>query len=107
CRRGSRTILIDGGHAGDWKGRDGFKSIPDQLASILHAQPPFPIDLLVVTHCHSDHIGCLPKLVEDGVIDVKRALVADEKFGFGRINQPDAAVPSDGAVSRLTAILRE
>src|SRR5262245_39422098 len=107
CRRGNRTILIDGGHQGDWKTHDGFKSIPDQLAAILNTQPPFTIDLLVVTHCHTDHIGCLPKLVEDDILDVKRALVADEKVGFGHINEPDAAVPRDDAVSRLAALLRE
>ncbi len=106
CRRGGRTILIDGGHQGDWKGKHGFKSIPEQLASILQTQPPFQIDLLVVTHCHTDHIGCLPKLVEDNILDVKRALIADEKLGFGHINEPGGGIP-DSAVSRLVAVLRE
>jgi beta-lactamase superfamily II metal-dependent hydrolase len=107
CRRAGRTILIDGGHQGDWKGRNGFASIPDQLAAILQSQPPFSIDLLVVTHCHTDHIGCLPKLVEDHVLDVKQALVADEMLGFGHVNDPGGAIPPDSSVSRLTAVLRE
>ena len=85
CRRGDRTILIDGGHPGDFEDRNGFKSIPHQLAGIFNKQPPFDIDLLIVTHCHRDHIGCLPALVEGGVLKIARALVADETLGFGHI----------------------
>jgi beta-lactamase superfamily II metal-dependent hydrolase len=80
---GGKTILIDGGHPGDYKEREDRPSIPSQLGSILESEAPFHFDLLVVTHCHSDHIGCLPNLVANGIITCDRALVADEKLGFG------------------------
>jgi glyoxylase-like metal-dependent hydrolase (beta-lactamase superfamily II) len=80
---GGKTILVDGGHPGDWKGKQGYQPIPDQLARLLGRQPPFTFSLLVVTHCHSDHIGCLPKLVADGTVEAEWALVADEYLGFG------------------------
>jgi beta-lactamase superfamily II metal-dependent hydrolase len=73
-----RVIMIDGAHPGD------IDHIRDQLAAILPAALPFRIDLLVITHCHSDHIGCLPALVADGTIVVTTALVADEALGFGQ-----------------------
>ena len=78
-----QTILIDGGHPGDYKDNAERPSIPSQLETILGSSAPFHFDLLVVTHCHQDHIGCLPRLVADGTITCDRALVADEKLGFG------------------------
>jgi beta-lactamase superfamily II metal-dependent hydrolase len=80
---GGKTILIDCGHPGDYKDNADRPSIPNQLGTILGSQPPFSFDLLIVTHCHQDHIGCLPKLVIDGTVKCDRALVADEKLGFG------------------------
>jgi beta-lactamase superfamily II metal-dependent hydrolase len=106
CQLGSQTILIDGGHQGDYKGQAGFDSIPTQLEAILGHAAPFQIDLLVVTHCHLDHIGCLPALVANHDLNVTWALVADEKFGFGRSvdAMPDRG---RGPMDRLAAALRE
>lgn len=84
-----KTIMIDGAHPGD------EAHLLDQIGTILQKQPPFNIDLLVVTHCHGDHIGCLPDLIENGDIVPARALVADEKLGFGRLDDGDG--PGDDA----------
>src|SRR5580693_4639563 len=82
CRYKDTTVLIDGGHQYDINSRNGSVSIPDQLEKLLGPKP-FKISLLVVTHCHTDHIGCLPEMVTQGMLDVEWALVADENLGFG------------------------
>jgi beta-lactamase superfamily II metal-dependent hydrolase len=101
-------ILIDGSHPGDFKQRGSSASIPDQLHSILGAEQPIRIDLLVVTHCHSDHIGCLPALIENKVIKCRKALVAHEELGFARTPEDkvlDAAL--DETSRQVIAALRE
>jgi len=108
CELGDRRILIDGAHAGDYKDRGERPSIPSQLQELFGHAEPFKFDLLVVTHCHADHIGCLPTLVSQGTIEVESALVADEALGFGRSedfqpHRPDALTLAD----KLAAALRE
>ena len=103
---GNRRILIDGGHPGDYQRRGDSPGVPEQLEGIMGHPAPFGVDLLVVTHCHSDHIGCLPTIVGSGDLTAKWALVADEKLGFGRAlgdEAPDAASSSN----RMAALLRE
>jgi beta-lactamase superfamily II metal-dependent hydrolase len=97
-----KLILIDGGHPGDDKDRDDRPSIPSQLQTVLSRNAPFHFDLLVVTHCHQDHIGCLPKLIANGTVTCDRALVADEKFGFGI----DAEGNGDVRLARVGARIR-
>jgi beta-lactamase superfamily II metal-dependent hydrolase len=96
------TILIDGGHSSDYEGQSGFKSIPNQLASLM-AGPPFQVDLLVVTHSHLDHIGCLPKLVKNNELKATYALVSDpdHRWGTPSGTLPDARTAIDRAVSLL------
>ncbi|HJT36538.1 MAG TPA: MBL fold metallo-hydrolase [Pirellulales bacterium] len=110
CQYGGTNVLIDGGHQHDISGRGGYPSIPDQLQQVLGHGPPFEISLLVVTHCHTDHIGCLPEMVEHDMLDLKWALVADENLGFGHapgeIGPLDAADVSPTA-RRVVAALRE
>jgi len=91
CEIGQKRILIDGGHKGDEVSREEFRSIPEQIAEILGEDGPFHFDLLVVTHAHADHIGCLPELVAEGVITAEWALVADEDMGFGHFGGQDLA----------------
>src|SRR5262249_23244720 len=81
---GAINVLIDGSHEKDFAGRDGYISIPDQLRSIFKSDPPFDINLLVVTHGHADHVGCLPALIDANIIRCRWALVTDPKLGFGR-----------------------
>lgn len=105
CTLGNRTILVDGAHPGDFRGKSGFPSIPAQLEEILGHQPPFHIDLLVATHCHLDHIGCLPDLVAHD-LQVEWALVIDERLGFPSFTDgggDDSAHPA----YRLTSALME
>jgi beta-lactamase superfamily II metal-dependent hydrolase len=98
-------ILIDGAHINDHKERESPPPLQEQIAEVLGQQPPFKFDLLVVTHCHGDHIGCLPALVGDGTIETQWALVADEDLGYPRTGGQDAGV--DLVVDKVVAALRE
>ena len=101
-----KTILVDGAHPGDFRKRGDAPSIPEQIGSILGGSGPFKVDLLVVTHCHIDHIGCLPTLVADNVVSPAWALVADPDLGFpkpGGAGRDDA----DPIVAKVIAGLRE
>ncbi|MBC7828746.1 MAG: MBL fold metallo-hydrolase [Chitinophagaceae bacterium] len=75
--QGARKILIDAAHPRD------AASIRMQLKKILGKNPPYVFDLLIITHCHSDHIGCLFDLVTLGDIKAKISLLADPVFRWG------------------------
>jgi beta-lactamase superfamily II metal-dependent hydrolase len=108
CRRGDTTIYIDGAHPADYEGQTGYDSLPEQMRQILGIEPPFTVDLLVVTHCHGDHIGCLPKFVASGDLRCKWALIADPDLGWGEHRQDSISVDSlDPRVARLLNALRE
>lgn len=109
CLVGGKTILIDGGHPGDIDGQPGTPSLPDQIGAILGSARPYKIDLLVVTHAHQDHIGCLPRMVQDHVFNATMALVADERLGWGKpLHGPDTdALPASPIATRIVAGLRE
>ena len=110
CQIGEKVILIDGGHLGDQKSsHPDYPSIPEQLEEILGKPSPWKIDLLVVTHTHSDHIGCLPNLVKNGLLTASWVLAADEELGWGEVEGADAPVLSDAPepVRQVFALLRE
>lgn len=107
CELDDTRVLIDGAHPGDQNGGDGHPSIPEQLTKLLNDPAPVRIDLLVVTHAHQDHIGCLPSLVQDRTIQVTWALVADPKLGWGRHRDGHDAAAADPRVARLAAGVRE
>lgn len=107
-RVGQFHMLIDGSHEKDFRGQAGYRSIPAQLEEIFGHPPPFNIDVLVVTHCHADHIGCLPALVSNDIVKPSWALITDPKLGFGRTRDDDNAVDLASDRTRaLAAVLRE
>jgi len=108
CQFGTRRVLIDGAHPGDHVGRDGHLSIPEQLAQIIGGAPPHHVDLLVVSHAHQDHIGCLPQLVADRFLTADWALVADPDLGWGHLGgSDDAGDTLDARAGQLVAALRD
>jgi len=105
---GPTRVLIDGAHTGDHDGSAGHDSIPDQIGQLLQTEPPFTVDLLVVSHGHEDHIGCLPRLVADGVLRAKSALVTDPGMAWGRaVDSPPLDAGADERIRRVLAGLRE
>lgn len=107
CQFGDTTVLIDGAHSGNINGNARHPSIPDQLGKLLGQEPPFRISLLVITHAHSDHIGCLPTLIQRRIIEPEWALVADPVLGWGRSSDDVDSLPTDTRSQRLLAALRE
>lgn len=84
-----RRIFIDGAHSGNFRQQGDTPSLPDQIAS-LFGEGVFEPDLLVITHLHGDHVGCLPQMVRDGLVKPKKVLAADEKWGAGIGDETDA-----------------
>lgn len=107
CEFGNRRVLIDGAHRGDENGSQGHLSIPDQIGQLLNELEPYSIDLLLITHAHDDHIGCIPSMVTDNVLRVKWALVMDPDLGWGRTGQDDLDANADPRALALAAAFRE
>lgn len=101
---GSFRMLIDGGHMYDDRPKDGHAALQDQIGEVLQQAAPYAFDLLVVTHCHSDHIGCLPTLVSQGTITARFALLADPDLGYPGSTGTDAL---DSVAAKVVAGLRE
>jgi beta-lactamase superfamily II metal-dependent hydrolase len=109
CLFKNETILIDGAHPGNYKALEGHPPIQEQLGEIL-SQPAdhLRVSLLMISHAHDDHIGCLPRLVKNGWLAAEWAIVPDPDLGFGRSQtdaRPDAAL--DFRSRQVVAALRE
>jgi beta-lactamase superfamily II metal-dependent hydrolase len=108
CQFGDVSVLIDGAHTGDQTGKPGHVSIPDQIGQLLkQSTTPYRVTLLIVTHAHEDHIGCLPNLVENDLLVADFALVADPALGWGRTPDDAPDAPADPRVRAVVAGLRE
>lgn len=109
CQFGEISVLIDGAHTGDQTAREGHPSIPEQLGRLLgQAEPPYSISLLVISHAHEDHIGCIPHLVEKDLLRADWALLSDPLLGWGRgLDEPVKDVHTDDRVRQVAAGLRE
>lgn len=105
CRFDDMTLMIDGAHPGTQDPSGVHPSIPEQLGQLLGGEPPFQLDLLVVSHAHLDHIGCLPNLVTNDLIHATWALVADPDLGWGIV--PGGMPRSDGLATSMVSRLRE
>lgn len=108
CEFGNVTVLIDGAHPGNHRASGDHRSIPDQIGRLLNRQPPFHFSLLIISHAHLDHIGCLPRLVQDHIVEFDWALVTDPQLGWGRGTgeDRDSLIPNDD-VRRLAASMHE
>ena len=108
CRFGPVSVLIDGAHPGNHRPTDGHPAIQDQLRPLLPQRDGASVvTLLVVSHAHQDHIGCLPQLVRDGHLAADWAIVADAELGWGRTGKELAAPEVSPAALQLAEALRE
>ena len=105
CELAGLTVLIDGAHPGNQVSSQGHRSIPEQLETLLRTSRPLEVDLLVITHAHADHIGCIPALVKDGTLRARWALVADPALSWGRSADDDS--PDRAQTSPVAAAMRE
>lgn len=98
------TVLIDGGHAGDIDA--GGADIPGQLKR-LTKKAKQKVDLLIVTHSHADHLGCLPEMVENGILTAKYALVSDPDHRYGKTTERDSIDGLGAAGERVLDLMGE
>jgi beta-lactamase superfamily II metal-dependent hydrolase len=83
CQFGDVSVLIDGGHRGD------EELVLGQLRTLLDQALPVTVSLIIVTHPHDDHIGCLPSLVAQGALKAEWALVCDPQYRWGNPGDTD------------------
>lgn len=104
CQFGDVSVLIDGSHRGD------DRLVTRQLKRLLGQQTlPVRVSLLIVTHPHDDHIGCLASLVANDQLRADWALVADPKFRWGDGDETDDIFAGADHVTRALseALLEE
>jgi beta-lactamase superfamily II metal-dependent hydrolase len=101
CKFGTESILIDGAHLSS---KDEIKK---QLTELFKATQTHEVSLLIVTHAHTDHIGCLPELIEEGFFLPKWALVADPELGWGGKDTLTKLRGMGDEIQSLVSLLRE
>jgi beta-lactamase superfamily II metal-dependent hydrolase len=84
CEFDEVSVLIDGGHSND------AEIILPQLRRLLDQSGAVHVSLIIVTHPHDDHIGCLPHLVAQGDLTADFALVADPQHRWGNPGDSDS-----------------
>lgn len=103
CEVGGESILIDGGHKEDFFGSEGHPSIPDQVRDLLGVTSgeAAALSLIVISHAHDDHVGCIPEMVAQGVITAEWAFMVDPDLAWSN------APTDDSSADSLLAALRE
>lgn len=108
CRFGRVSVLVDGAHPGNHRRKGGHLAIQEQLRPLLPQRGGASVvTLLIVSHAHQDHIGCLPRLVGDGHLVADWALVADPELGWGKTGRERAAPEVSPTALRIAEALRE
>src|SRR6266853_3732933 len=116
CELPGANVLIDGGRPTSSRATSDVVKGEDVTHPPLQAQikkklgtAKASVDLLVVTHCHSDHMGCLPELVQKGDLSAKWALLSDPQLGYGISSDSDEPPPFEQmtASDQLWLALRE
>jgi beta-lactamase superfamily II metal-dependent hydrolase len=99
------SVMVDGGHVGRQNGDAEHPSIPSQLARLLdQSGEPYTVDLLIVSHAHQDHVGCLPYLIKRGILRCRWALMPHPGAAFGRALNEGSPVDSLNS-DRVRAVL--
>lgn len=84
CQFVKVSVLIDGGHRGD------EELVLGQLENLLDQTSPVRVSLIIISHPHDDHIGCLPSLVARGALTADWALVCDPQYRWGQPGDTDS-----------------
>jgi len=105
CRINDQWVLIDGGHKADIKGSISHTALPTQIRQTMGLADgdDIHIDLLIVSHTHADHIGCLPEMVA-GPLKARWALLTAPDLAWPEVQAADS-INNEGA--RAYAIMRE
>ncbi|MDC3958811.1 glycoside hydrolase family 19 protein [Polyangium jinanense] len=107
CRFGTVSVLIDGAHPGNARRKGGHLAIQEQLRPLLPTRgDASQVTLLLISHAHQDHIGCLPRLVRDGHLVAEWALVPDPDLAWGSTTRETGTEASKAAL-RIAEALRE